>query len=547
MIKKQILFFLVLFSINLSYAQNEIIIKFKSNIFQNKTTFNKREYFKKEYQIKEIELISKSLNIWAIKIQDTLQLDNTIKKLRLSPLVDLVQKNEKIFNRANIPNDPDFNLQWQHINQIPGGISTYDMDSDLAWDITTGGSTINGKEIVVCIIDDGLDINQEDLIDNIWINKNEIPNNGIDDDNNGYIDDIYGYNFNQDNNNINGNINNSHGTGVTGIIGAKGDNNIGVSGVNWEVKLMFLVNGRDIIGAIKAYDYALIQKKRYLESNGTEGAYVVATNSSWGIDRAKPEDFPVWCDMYDSLGKYGILNAVATSNSIVDVDLVGDMPSTCPSNYIIATTNINPQGQLNGAYGAEHIDLGAPGSQTYTTLRNNNYGIVGGTSSASPQVAGAVALAYSVDCFNTDELSITHPDSLALLIKDQLLNTTKAISSIENNTKTGGLLNLNNLNNSIFDNCDDLITIRTDDEEINFPNNITIYPNPTNDIININSNTLNIECIRIYNINGQLIKDLKYLNKSDISVDLSELSASIYVIEVIENDLIVTRSKISKI
>lgn len=545
MLKHLILLFFSLFTIY-SFSQDELIIKFKKLPFEINNVDEKWNYFKETYQIKNINLISSSLNIWKVSLKDTVNKNELKKQLKLNPLVELIQENKRIYNRTNIPNDPEFNLQWQHINQIPGGIETYDMDSDLAWDITTGGLTSKGKEIVICIIDDGVDIDHEDLVDNLWINKEEIPNNNIDDDNNGYIDDIHGYNFWDFNNNVEGDLSSSHGTAVAGLAGATGNNNIGVSGVNWEVKLMHLVNGTDIASAIEAYDYALNLKKKYLETNGEQGAFIVATNSSWGSDRESPNDFPIWCAMYDSLGKYGILNAVATSNSIYDVDLFGDMPSSCPSNYLIAATNINQKGELKGAFGKTNIDLGAPGSATKSTLRNNNYGAIGGTSSASPLVAGAIALAYSTDCDAIDNLSMNYPDSLARIIKNHIIETTKPIASIEENTLSQGLLNINNLNRSIEFNCDNLIVTSIDNTKPKILSGINVFPNPTNGIINISINNSENLGYSIININGKIIKKGNIFRK-EVKIDLTNLEKGIYILNILKKGISIHNQKVIKI
>src|SRR5690606_6910037 len=114
--------------------------------------------------------------------------------------------------------------------------------------------------------------------------------------------------------NDNGDIysNQSHGMLVNGMVGAKGNNEQGVTGINWNVKIMN-IRLRDIkeSDVIKAYEYVLSQRKRYNATNGEEGAFVVATNSSWGIDQGKPEDAPMWCEFYDSLGVHGILSCGA--------------------------------------------------------------------------------------------------------------------------------------------------------------------------------------------------------------------------------------------
>ena len=186
--------------------------------------------------------------------------------------VSIAQFNHEVQNRA-LPNDPSIGSQWHHVDG-----SDNDIDSDLAWDITTGGQTSNGDEIVVCVIEGGgANYNHPDLIANHWTNTAEIDNNGIDDDGNGYIDDFNGWNPVSDNDNV-GNAN--HGTAVSGMIGAKGNNNNGGAGVNWDVKIMQVDLGSlTEANVIESYSYPLTMRERYNASNGAEGAFVVATNA----------------------------------------------------------------------------------------------------------------------------------------------------------------------------------------------------------------------------------------------------------------------------
>ena len=184
------------------------------------------------------------------------------------------------------------------------------------------------KEIVVAVLDDGIDVNHEDLMGNIFINNKEIPNDKIDNDGNGYIDDYKGYNIDLGNGTA---VAQNHGTGVSGIIGAIGNNQLGISGINWKIKILPIFGVNQLDEIIMAYSYVLKMKRLYLSSKGDKGAFVVVTNYSGGISKAwgDVEPYKQWCAMYDLLGAEGILSVGATDNEPINVDVIGDMPSTC--------------------------------------------------------------------------------------------------------------------------------------------------------------------------------------------------------------------------
>lgn len=380
-----------------------------------------------------------------------------LSSIRRDPAVIAAQFNHFIDLRETTPDDPFFDRQWQYINTgLDNGLENADLDIDLAWDVTTGGLTADGDTIVVCVIDDGMNIAHEDLADNLWINRAEIPDNDIDDDLNGYVDDYYGWNVLQDNDNVESG--GSHGTSVSGVIGAVGNNGIGVSGINWQVKLMIVKSNFNTTEAtvIEAYSYPLIQRMRYNESNGEAGAFVVATNASWGRDRGFADDAPIWCGLYDSLGVHGILSVGATANMDLNVDVEGDLPTTCPSDYLLSITNLdrNDEKVVGAGYGVENIDLGAYGQEAYTTSRTN-YGVFNGTSSATPHVTGAIALLYAAPCPTLMAIAKSDPEGAALLIRDYLLNYTTPNTSLAGITLTGGRLNINNSMQALMANCQD--------------------------------------------------------------------------------------------
>lgn len=396
------------------------------------------------------KILSERLDIYLLHFDDSRIEQEAFKAAIFKhEMVKLIQNNHVIEKRETIPNDPEFPAQWQYINTgANGGTVGADIDADLAWDIATGGVTPLGDTIVVAIIDDGIDLSHDDFGDNLWVNHNEIPGNGIDDDLNGYVDDYRGWNIDSNDDDISGGgfFGGGHGTPVAGIVGAKGNNEIGVAGVNWNVKLMIIVGGGGEADAVASYAYCLEERAIYNETGGLDGAFVVSTNASWGIDFGQPEDAPIWCAMYDELGEQGIVSCGATINGNQNVDVVGDLPTACPSDYLISVTNMNRNDvKVTGAgYGLETIDLGAFGQDTWTCASGNSYGGFGGTSGATPHVAGAVALMYSANCPQLTQLAKTEPAQAALLVKSFILDGIDPNASLDGITTTGGRLNLYN-------------------------------------------------------------------------------------------------------
>jgi hypothetical protein len=387
------------------------------------------------------QLVSAPMRTWLLHYgNEAIPQPVMLRAIRSHHAVVIAQNNHVVKDRA-IPNDALYAQQWHHQN----------IASEAAWDITTGGVTATGDTIVVCIIENA-DLPHADLIGNAWYNIHEVAGNSVDDDNNGYVDDVRGWSPQNNNDNVYGG---GHGTQVAGMIGAKGNNGSAVAGANWDVKMMVVTRqGVSEAAVVASYTYPLVLRRAYNESNGALGAFVVATNASWGIDNGQPDDSPIWCAMYDTLGAAGVLNCGATANNNVDVDVVGDLPTACASDFMISVTatNIDDDRTFSG-YGLTTIDVGAPGADVFTTSIGGGTGSTSGTSFASPLTAGVIGLLYSAPCSSLMDLVQDDPMQGALYVRQALFNGVDQAGNLPGQTVTGGRINSFNSLQWIMSNC----------------------------------------------------------------------------------------------
>ncbi|HJN67787.1 MAG TPA: S8 family serine peptidase, partial [Pirellulales bacterium] len=337
------------------------------------------------------------------------------------PSFQYIQPNYTITLDATVPGDPSFTSLWGLNNTgQTGGVADADIDATEAWDIQTGNN------VVVGIIDTGIDYTHPDLIDNMWVNPGEIASNGLDDDGNGYIDDVYGYDFAYgDSDPYDGH---SHGTHVAGTIAASGNNGQGVVGVNWDAQLMALKFLSDsgsgsTMNAILAVDYATMMGVR-------------VTNNSWGGGGYSQA-------LYNAIAAAGAAESLfiaAAGNSSSNNDASPHYPSNYDLDNVISVASTTHNDTLSSfsCYGATTVDLGAPGSSIYSTVPGNSYASYSGTSMATPHVAGVAAM-----------LLAENPSLTAAEVKAVILNSVDPIDALTGITVTGGRLNAYNALNSL--------------------------------------------------------------------------------------------------
>jgi subtilisin family serine protease len=316
---------------------------------------------------------------------------------------------------GKFPVDPGFGLLWGLNNTgQEGGTPDADIDAPEAWLLQTGA-----PEVVVAVIDTGVDYDHEDLADNMWVNLGEIPENGLDDDGNGYVDDIHGWDW--VNNDRDPDDDHDHGSHCAGTIAGVGDNGIGVSGVAWNTQIMALKfldgNGSGYLSdAIYAIDYA-----------AANGARI--TSNSWGGGGYSQ----AMADSIEAAGEAGVLFVAAAGNSSSN----NDTSPTYPCSYelpiivsVAATTRFDERAYFSN-YGATSVDLAAPGAEIFSTKKQGTYGYFSGTSMATPHVTGAAAMILG-----------KNPLLTPAQVKAILLDSVDPIPALDGRTLTGGRLNL---------------------------------------------------------------------------------------------------------
>jgi subtilisin family serine protease len=406
-----LLFVLVAFSNSYAalYKEGEIIVKFKNNS-SNQTV--------------KTQAISETLNIHVIKLPSNMKVEDALKKYRNDPNVEYVEPNYIVRKLETTPNDPYYSSQWGLVKVLANKV----------WDTCKGSNNT-----IVAVIDTGIDLNHPDLKNHIWKNPGETNcSDGIDNDNNGFIDDCYGWNFVS--NSSNTQDDDGHGTHVAGTIGAVTNNNMGVAGLNWYIKLMPVkildsTGSGDVANLIKAIDYAV-----------KNGAKII--NSSLGYPDSCSYVSPSQAlyDAIKSAGDRGVLFVAAAGNYGCNNDKTPLWPASFNLPNIISVGASDKDDNLANFsnYGENSVHLLAPGVNilsTYFDTSNNKstYASASGTSMAAPFVTGAAALLMS--CLN---------NATIYEIKERIVSSVDVFDKLSTKTISSGRLNIYNaLNNAL--------------------------------------------------------------------------------------------------
>ncbi len=360
-------------------------------------------------QFENTKVLSKNSSWYRVSVSSGNKL-KTIEMLHHNPNVEWVEEDhlyqvDQIENNLDsiTTNDPYFGNQWSlqksHVTD--------------AWALVPA----NAKNVLVAVIDTGIEASHPEFADKIFTNTREIPNNGVDDDHNGLIDDVHGWDFEAKNNDPSDDFN--HGSHVAGIIGAVQNNKFGIAGISAHVQILPIKWmkkgsgwGADAIEAI------------YYASN--MGAKII--NASWGgIGYSKALE-----DAVKYAESKGVLFVAASGNRGTDNDKSPQHPANLRLPNVIAVANTDEKDELvrSSNYGVIHVDIAAPGNNIVSTMMNHQFGSLSGTSMAAAHVSGVAALLLSLN-----------PKLTAQDLKRVILGTVTKLPSLQGKIVSGGRIN----------------------------------------------------------------------------------------------------------
>lgn len=375
------------------YVPNQLLVRFRSSLTQSAAMQTKIRA-----SAKVVQRYTSLPGLQLVQLEPGTDFNAALASYRRDPTVMYAEPNYIRQPLDNIPNDTYFHDLWNMHNvgqpilfpyapatgpktAVPGD----DIHALEAWGITTGSSSV-----VIGLIDTGIDVNHEDLAANIYRNGADCFSDGIDHDGNGYVNDCNGWNALDGNNDLTDIV--DHGTHVAGIMGAVGNNGVGVTGVNWNVKILTC----KFLGIYGGTDDGAIACMNYMAKMKDSGVNIVATNNSWGGYGYSQALY----DAIDSLRQRGILVVAAAGNSNSDNDgLYPLYPASFALDNVIsvAASDFTDAQTSYSSFGTHTVSLSAPGDYILSTTPSNTYSVYRGTSMATPHVTGVAALLKAQD------------------------------------------------------------------------------------------------------------------------------------------------------
>lgn len=406
------------FSIELNHSFDRLVIKLEDGqiLPKHKLIKNSKNLFENYFVVFSDDIETLKNDLLQNKSIQYIDYDYKSQKSDL-PEVQEIKILEKNADDLGF-NDPYAVSQW-----ALGNLENHGMSVTRTY---TNRRSSPRQEIIVAVVDTGVDYNHEDLP--MWVNENEIPNNGIDDDNNGYIDDINGINTLVRDSNGNATMNvmdmHSHGTHVSGSIAAKQNNNIGIAGIASNAKIMAI---RTVPNNSDETDVDVTEAFIYAAKNGAK-----IINCSFG--KSHNERGMMVRDAINHIGEvYGVLIVAAAGNSMRDIDSFPTYPASFESEnlLVVASTSSNGDFSYFTNYGLVGVDVAGPGSAIISSVPRNRYSSMSGTSMASPNVAGVAA-----------EVLANFPDLKPTELKQILMDSSYQTPVYASKIKSGGRVDL---------------------------------------------------------------------------------------------------------
>ncbi len=406
-----------------AYKEGELLVKFKPRVGRHAASASHTTVGSR------VKKLFKRTGVQLVSLDSGLTTKEAIELYKTNSDVEYAEPNYKRHPHDIFPNDVYFVDLWGlHNTGQLDGTPDADIDAPKAWQVTTGSG-----DVIVAVIDTGVDYDHEDLSDNMWRNDLELNGSpGVDDDGNGHIDDIYGIDAYSDDTDPMDEDN--HGSHCAGTIGAVGDNGIGVVGVTWDVRIMALrfmgVGGGWTSDAIDCLEYAIMMKEDF-------GHNVRVVNASFGgADYSQAE-----YDAIQAAGDADILFVASAGNDSQDNDVHAHYPCGYDLPNIMAVAATDRRDQLlyfdaplftGSNWGAATVDLAAPGQAILSCKRGDSYGYMSGTSMAAPHVSGLAALIFAANpAYSWDQVNLN------------ILFTVDPLEDLDGLVLTGGRINAN--------------------------------------------------------------------------------------------------------